>query len=302
MRRTDYKGNVEAAPARTTGAGVRKLDSDMTMDLTEDQIASFESDGVVVLRDIVSADWLDRIATAIDRDIVNPGPFVHGYATEDGRGRFHGNLRTWEHDPDFRDFCLSSPLPGLAAQLLRSDAVNLLYDQLFVKEPHTGNATRWHNDQPYWPIRGRQVLSFWISPDPVTAETGALEFVRGSHRWDKWFQPERFGDTTGHDDYERNPDYVAIPDIDSARSEYDIVSWPLEPGDAYVFHALTVHGAGGNQRADRRRRGYTVRYTGGDIRYDTRPGPNANLQYDDLSDGDRLSAPHHPEVWCRNPV
>ena len=95
---------------------------------------------------------------------------------------------------------------------MRSDRVNLLYDQFFVKESDTPNTTRWLNDQPYWPIRGRQVLSFWFSPDPVTAETGALEFIRGSHRWDKWFQPERFGDTTAHDHYERNPDKIAALD------------------------------------------------------------------------------------------
>lgn len=262
-------------------------------------IGKFEADGALVLRGIVSKEWLARIAEAIDRDIAEPGPFVQGYVSEDGNGKFHGNLRTWEHDPDFRDFCLNSPLPQTAAALLRSDQVNLLYDQLFVKEPGTANPTRWHNDQPYWPIRGRQVLSFWMSPDPVTRESGALEFIRGSHRWDKWFQPERFGDTNAHDDYERNPDYVPIPDIDAARNTHDIVSWDLEPGDMYVFHALTVHGAGGNLRSDCRRRGYTVRYTGDDIRYDTRPGTNANLRSDGFTDGDGLTPPHYPVAWQR---
>lgn len=269
----------------------------MTVTVSKKEIGAFETDGVIVLRSIVTPRWLDHIASAIDQDIAEPGPFIHGYDAEDGRGKFHGNLRIWENDREFNDFCLNSDLPALAAQLIRSDRVNLLYDQFFVKESDTPNPTRWHNDQPYWPIRGRQVLSFWFSPDPVTAETGALEFIRGSHRWDKWFQPERFGDTTAHDHYERNPDYEPIPDIEAARDDYDIVSWELAPGDAYVFHALTVHGADGNRRADQRRRGYTVRYTGDDIRYDTRPGPNANFQSETYADGDALKAPLHPVVW-----
>ena len=58
-----------------------------------------------------------------------------------------------------------------------------------------------------------------------------------------------------------------------------------------------MHGAGGNRRSDQRRRGYTVRYTGDDIRYDTRPGPNANFQSETYADGDALKAPLHPVVW-----
>ncbi|MBT3536848.1 MAG: phytanoyl-CoA dioxygenase family protein [Rhodospirillaceae bacterium] len=265
--------------------------------VSEQDIQTLADDGVMVMRNLVSSEWLDRIAAAIERDIADPAPYVHGYPATNGSGRFHGNLRTWETDPDLRDFCLNSGLGELTATLLGSDNVNLLYDQLFIKEPGTPNPTRWHNDQPYWPVRGRQILSFWISPDPVTMDSGALEFIRGSHKWGKMFQPERFGDTKAHDDYERNPDYVDMPDVEAARGDYDIVTWDLQPGDAYVFHAMTVHGAGGNLRADVRRRGYTVRYTGDDIRYDTRPGTNIHLRSEDYADGARLTAPLYPRVW-----
>jgi ectoine hydroxylase-related dioxygenase (phytanoyl-CoA dioxygenase family) len=82
-------------------------------------------------------------------------------------------------------------LPPIAAQFFESAKVNLFYDQLFVKEPGTENRTRWHNDLPYWPVRGRQIMSFWVAVDPVTVDSGALEFIRGSHAWDIWYQPER---------------------------------------------------------------------------------------------------------------
>lgn len=268
-------------------------------EIAPDTIRAYEEDGATVVRGLVGVDWLDRLRAAVDRDIADPAPFVHGYTTEDGRGRFHGNLRVWQSDEDFRAFCLDSHLPAVAARFFGSGRVNLLYDQLFVKEAETGNRTRWHNDQPYWAVRGWQVMSFWIALDPVTQDSGALEFVRGSHKWGKWFQPERFGKTTAHDDYERNPDYVEIPDIEAARGDYDILSWDLEPGDAYAFHALTVHGAGGNDRADRRRRGYTVRYTGDDAVYDSRPGTNAHLRSERLKDGDPLGGEQFPLVWTR---
>ena len=157
------------------------------------------------------------------------------------------------------------------------------------------NPTRWHNDQPYWPIDGSQTLSFWVALDPTTRETGALEFIRGSHRWERFFQPEVFGRNT-LDQYERNPDYEPIPDFDAARDEHDIVTFDLEPGDVYAFHALTVHGAGGNLSANTRRRGYTVRYTGDDITYSARPGTNKGLRNPQFRTGDRLDGPQYPVV------
>lgn len=265
--------------------------------ITTDDVQTFANDGVIVLRKIIPTEWLLRIADSIDRDIANPAPFVHGYKANNGKGQFHGNLRTWETDPNLRDFCLHSSLPELAAIILGSSRINLFYDQLFVKEPGTPNPTRWHNDQPYWPIRGRDILSFWISPDPVTKESGALEFIRGSHKWRKMFQPERFGDTAAHSDYERNPDYLDMPDVDATRENYDIVTWDLEPGDAYIFHAMTVHGSLGNLRKDVRRRGYTVRYIGNDVLYDRRPGTNEHLRNASYCDGDRLDGPLNPQVW-----
>ncbi len=260
---------------------------------------AFERDGVVPLRGVVDDRWLGELADAIERDIAEPGPWFHGYVADNGIGRFHGNVRLWETDEALARFCTAGPLPHLAQQFFDSAKVNLFYDQLFVKEPGTENRTRWHNDLPYWPARGRQIMSFWVALDPVTVDSGALEFIRGSHRWDVWYQPETFGKTTGHGAYERNPNYVDIPDIEAVRDDYEIVTWDLEPGDVYAFHAMLVHGAGGNQRTDVRRRGYTIRYTGDDAVYDTRIGTNKNIRSDDHADGAPLDSDRFPVVWPR---
>ena len=265
--------------------------------LSENQISEFQDLGVTVIRQCVDTHGLAELSRAIEEDIRSPGPFYHGYKSEEGSGRFHGNLRLWEHDSTFRKFCFSSPLPQIAAGFLESQKVNLLYDQLFVKEPGTLNRTRWHNDQPYWPIRGWQVLSFWIALDPVSRDSGALEFIAGSHRWDRWFQPKAFGDTAGQDEYTANPDYEPMPDIQNHRGDYEIVSWSLEPGDAYVFHGLTVHGSGGNQHQSRRRRGYAIRYTGDDLVHDTRVGTNTALSSETHHDGMILDSDRYPVVW-----
>ncbi len=265
--------------------------------LTEDELVSFHRDGVVPLRGVIGPEWLELLAAGIERDIAEPGPYFHGYVPENGEGRFHGNVRIWETDAELARFCSEGPLPALAAEMLGASRINLFYDQLFVKEPLTANSTRWHNDLPYWPVRGDQIMSFWIALDPVTTDSGSLEFVTGSHTSSPMYQPETFGSTKGHGAYERNPDYVEMPDIDASRADWDIVTWDLQPGDVYAFHAMSIHGAGGNLRPDVRRRGYTIRYCGDDAVYDTRIGTNKNLHSEHHADGDLLDSERFPLVW-----
>ncbi len=262
--------------------------------VSQAEIDAYNNDGAVALRGLLDTDWLERLGGAVEDDIRSPGPFYHGYDSDEGL--FHGNLRLWQTHPVFRDICLESHLPRVAREIFGSTKINLHYDQLFVKESRMSQRTRWHNDQPYWPVKGRQVLSIWIALDKTTDENGRLEFVRGSHLWDRWFQPEPFGKTEAISAYEKNPDYEDIPDIEADRDNYDIISWDLEPGDVYVFNGMTLHGAGGNQSHDRRRRGYTVRYTGDDATYDPRTGTSQPLHCEELKEGDPMDSSLYPLI------
>jgi ectoine hydroxylase-related dioxygenase (phytanoyl-CoA dioxygenase family) len=262
------------------------------IEISPEEIERYRTDGAIVVRGAVGPEWLDRLAGAIERDIANPGPFDHSYDV--AGGRFHGNLRIWQNDPEFGAFCLDSPAADIARQVLGATRLNLLYDQLFVKEAGADHRTRWHNDQPYWPVRGRDVISVWVALDRVTAANGRLEFVRGSHLWDRWFQPEPFGPNNKATDYDDNPDYEPMVDIEADRGSYDIITWNVDPGDVYVFAGMTVHGAAGNPTVDRRRRGYTVRYCGDDVVYDPRIGVSKPLVNDALRPGDRLDSDLFP--------
>ncbi|PCJ50162.1 MAG: hypothetical protein COA74_02735 [Gammaproteobacteria bacterium] len=260
----------------------------------DSQQKQFQDNGVIYLPQLINKRWQQRLIAAIENDIKNPGPHYHGYKI-DGGGNFHGNMRLWEHDAEFKDYCFNSQLPALAAKLMNSKQISLFYDQLFVKEPGTNAPTRWHNDQPYWSVRGWDVMSFWVALDPTTIETGALEFVKGSHKWDQWFQPEPFA--VGGDEYETNSDYVKMRDIDAERDQLEMLSWDMQPGDVVAFHGLTVHGARGNSSPKLRRRGYTVRYCGDDARYYAGAGTNEDLRNPTLKQGETLFSQQYPKVW-----
>ena len=65
------------------------------------------------------------------------------------------------------------------------------HEHVLTKDPGTNKKTPWHQDQPYYPVDGSANCSIWMPIDPVSLDT-AIEFVRGSHRWGKWFYPRKF--------------------------------------------------------------------------------------------------------------
>jgi hypothetical protein len=225
----------------------------------------YETDGVTMIQQVLRPEEVQRAQEAIDRLLQSKTlPAGSGWDYDVKRGRFFMGMFLWTFDDVLRSTIIDSDLPDWAAGILGSKKVNILFDQLFVKEPGTNDPTPWHQDQPYWPVSGDQVMSFWIALDPVDRASGAVEYVKGSHRWDARYQPKSFA---GPNKYPINENLQALPDIETLRSELDIVSYTMQPGDVVAFNGRILHGAGGNTTSDRRRRGYSIRYCGDDVRY-----------------------------------
>lgn len=230
-------------------------------------VAQYERDGAVCVRRLFSQEWLEVLAAGLERNLAEPGPHAK-YYTDDGRpGFFFGDYCNWQRIPEYRQFAFESPAADLAAAFMRSTKVNFFHEHVLVKEPSTEDRTPWHHDQPYWVVDGGQVCSIWLPLDPVPQDV-CVEFIKGSHRWGKWFTPKRFADHDEHPSGEGE----SIPDIDASRQDFDMICWALEPGDCIVFHALTVHGAPGNSSPTNRRRAVATRWTGDDARFTRREG------------------------------
>ena len=129
----------------------------------------------------------------------------------------------------------------------------------------------------------------WTDPN------GAMEFVAGSHRSGRRYQPFDFR----HTDAVVTDEFEPLPDVDANRDEFRIVTWELEPGDAVVFSALTLHAAAGNDTRDRRRRALSIRYTGDDARFIERKKMIRLLRDPGLRAGDRMDCELFPVAWPR---
>ncbi len=256
--------------------------------LTPEQIESFWKDGVICIRQLYTEDWVTRIRAFLDDIVSRPSPIT---GPRDPSSKFHSDVNTWLTNDEVRDLVLYGPGASVAQQVFQSDRVIFYYDQIFVKEQLAPAPTPWHHDFTFWPLEGNQIASLWASVDPVDAESSALEFVIGSHRW-----PQRFR-AIGADgsDFSTGETLEEVPDIDADRSKFDIVSWELEPGDALLFHALTLHGARGNRSVHKKRRAIATRWCGDDVVY--RPGKAMEFYRHDLKDGEPFSAPVYPQVY-----
>jgi ectoine hydroxylase-related dioxygenase (phytanoyl-CoA dioxygenase family) len=258
--------------------------------LSQEQIDAFRRDGVICVRQAYSEDWVGRIAAFLDDIVGHPSPI---YGPRDPASTFHSDKDTWLTNDEVLDFVLHAPSAKIAQQAFGSNRVTFLYDQIFVKDELSPNPTPWHHDFTFWPVEGTQVASLWTSVDPVDAESSALEFVAGSHRWPQRFRAIGANGT----DYSTGESLDELPDFEADRSKYDIVSWDLRPGDALLFDALTLHGARGNRSAHKKRRAITTRWCGDDVVY--RSGRSRQFYHHGLRDGDAFSSWLYPQVLPR---
>ena len=266
--------------------------------VTDPQVDAFQRDGMVHLKGVVESAWLAKLEAGVERNIANPGP-LHTIQTTPGEpGFFLSDICMSQQVPEFRDFMLNGPAPAIAARLMRAQRVNFFADTLWVKDAGTTKRTRWHQDQPFFWVDG-QMTVIWFPLDPV-AKDNSLELVRGSHTWNRWFAPELSKD--GRDLYRTasGAAFERMPDIEAHRSDYEILSWAVEPGDCIAFNGLTVHGAPGNQGSSRRRRALSSIWMGDDARYAERPSPGRpHFEGHGLKPGDAMDCGYFPRVWPR---
>ena len=266
--------------------------------------SDYIKNGVIVLRNILEKEWLEPMEQAIDRVLENPGSASIEYTPPNDQGRYYGDFFTWRNNKEFKNFAFNSILPEIAGHILACKKIHFFYDQLLVKEPNTKEHTPWHNDLPYWPIKGKQIISIWVPFDEVTKNTGAVEYIKGSHKWNKMFAPASFGKDTKFAKLYKKMGLEPVPDINSNKEDYNIVSWDLNPGDIILHHPLILHSSQGNSSSQKRRRGLALRYVGEDVIWDYKEGnfmKNEKIQNllpkIPLKDGEVIECDLFPNIW-----
>lgn len=256
----------------------------------DETIRHFNRDGVTVLRGVF-ADWVETLRAGVAADMANPHPKARILQGETGGGRFFVDYCNWARIPEYKDFIFNSQAAEIGAELMDSKRVQLFHEHVLVKEAAAGVPTPWHQDAPYYCVKGPKTLSLWIPLDDVPRET-TLEFISGSHKWGKSFRPQKFDGQALND----NDGLEELPDINADRDAFDIVGWAVSPGDAIAFDYRTVHGAPANSSQTRERRAFSLRLVGDDIKFARREGIKTSPPFEQitLNDGDALVGDEFP--------
>ena len=235
--------------------------------IRQDDIDTFQRDGVVMVRGLF-ADHVETLRRGVEHNMTDPGPYAAENLKPGEGGRFFDDYCNWTRIAEFDEVVRNSPAAEVAADLMRSDKVQMFHEHVLVKEPGTSKPTPWHQDGPYYFVGGRQTVSFWSPLDPVT--TATLRCVAGSHLWEKEVLPTRW--LSEKEFFPDEGQYMPVPDPDAEGMR--IVEFEMQPGDAVAFDFRVLHGARGNQ-SSARRRAFSLRLVGDDARYMERPGPTS---------------------------
>jgi ectoine hydroxylase-related dioxygenase (phytanoyl-CoA dioxygenase family) len=229
----------------------------------------FTDDGAVLVRDALDRDALTAAHEAYEWSLAHPGPGASRFAQKTD-AVFYQDLWNPGCVDAYRTMLLGSPLTKLIADIWQTPEVWFMYEQVFLKEGGEARRTPWHQDSSYLAVAGPDLAVAWITFDAVSRED-SLEFVRASHKG-QLYNGSRFelGDDTAP--LHQNSTLPKLPDIEASRSDYEVLSWAVEPGDVVLFHPAMLHG-GAPTHAGQRRRTLTLRYFGRNAYYDKRPGP-----------------------------
>jgi len=272
----------------------RKMTRDDCLALvTDERIEAFNRDGAVWIPGLISPEWLPLIEQGIRRNIKKPGPLAKMHAPGE-LGEFHDDYCNFQVIPEYQILVAESPIVDVMAKLLQTDRLWLYCDQIFVKEGFS-QRTRWHQDQPYWVGDGEKMATMWIATQTL-AEEETLEFVKGSRQLPSFDHREAQAG-------EELPASAAgaIPDVESERDKWPIVSHASRLGDVLVFHPGILHG-GGSMDEGGFRTTLGLRFFGDGTRYIERemppdpsfPGISARLR-----PGDPLIHSWFPQVYPR---
>jgi len=264
------------------------LEGTNALNISVDDIEAFHRDGAVLIKSVLSKDWLDLLERGIEYIQHHPDGMSAGVGMPLRIDQFPAS-----HSADLDQVMKASPISEIVGRVLERP-VRFYMDQMFYKPAGEMFPSAWHQDTSYYNIEGDQVVRAWVCVDPVPRDA-SIEVVRGSHRWNITYRPpvgmdpktdpegaaaleaayaagniligrEAHASWTYFDSF-LDPALPQLPDIESSRDSFDILGWDFAPGDVLLFHGNILHSARGGAVLDHPRRAHASLWIGPDVHY-----------------------------------
>ena len=224
-------------------------------EVTAEEVATFERDGYVHLRDVLTEDELvalDPVYDAFMRgDIAVEGRDLYDmvtgeFGTDPTRYRIFNVMLPRRYHPAWQGNVFERVAHSIAEQLC-GEGMTLDFDQLLAKQPGREDAVfAWHQDQAYWiNTDDRRTATCWLALDDSTIDNGCMQFLPGSH-----VEPVRPHRPAGAS---REEQHTLVTDL---RPDDQLIPVPIRRGDITVHNEGVLHGSGGNRTEASWRRAY----------------------------------------------
>jgi len=201
--------------------------------LTEKNIADYERDGYVIIKNFLRAEEVNKlynIATG-DETLLN-----HAFDLNDQSGK-KTKLTLW-YTPGNDAYGLLTKSKRMVESVDKlmdgESAVCHFHSKLMQKEPKVGGAWEWHQDYGYWYknefLLPDQMMSVMVAITDANKENGCLQVIKGSHkmgRIEHGFAGEQVGASQHY--------------VDLALKTMELVYVEIKAGDALFFHSNLLH-------------------------------------------------------------
>jgi phytanoyl-CoA hydroxylase len=205
----------------------------------------YERNGYLIIGDIISAGELERYRGIYDQFLngtIDTGKNRSDLGAGLGDNRNVENITQIMWPSDFVPALLGMTYHTMALQMARAlegEDMEMDFDMMINKAPHTGTITPWHQDAAYWiNMPDKRAVSCWLALDEATLENGCMWYIPGSH-----LLPLRNHRGAG----------AAGGALLCEGSEAEGVAIPLQPGSCVMHHGATVHYSRGNDTDHQRR-------------------------------------------------
>jgi len=201
--------------------------------LTPAQVDAYRRDGFyapVDAFDPADATALRRKLEAFEATLP-PGPV-------DRRDRRKLHVRL----PWMRDLVSDPRILDAVEDLIGPDIL-VFNSTFFIKEPHTGTVTAWHQDGTYFGLDPHEHVTAWVAFTDSSEAAGCMRFLAGSHHRGQLRHTNRRGA-----DNLNNLGQSIAEDLGDDPG----VAGPLRPGQMSLHHTLVVHQSLPNATDDRR--------------------------------------------------
>ena len=220
------------------------------MILSEEQAKQWEEDGYLLLKQAVSLPIIEGVRQLFSKmvDRIISELKSEGLVEDEGKNLpfetrllkvagTHANRfgRSWRNQVAGKavyELHHAEPLVTAIGEITGTDVIG---HPVFNARPKLPNqqltVVPWHQDSGYFGAQSESALipAAWIPLVPVDETNGCLQVVAGSHK---------IG-LLNHHTEDREGQFLEI--LDSLIDESQIITCPMEMGDALLFHNLTLH-------------------------------------------------------------